>query len=70
MSIDLILDLVRNNLAIALLSADVVPADGSLRTVALTGGPTRVEHLAWSDFNPSPAGKTLLEVIDAIEPHP
>lgn len=65
MSTDLILDLVRNDLAIALLSPDVVPADDTLRTVALTGGPTRIEHLAWSGFNPSPAATAFLGMLDA-----
>lgn len=65
MSTDLILDLVRNDLAIALLSPDVVPADDALRTVTLTGGPTRIEHLAWSNFNPSPAATTFLDMLSA-----
>ena len=63
MSTDLILDLVRNNLAIALLSPEVVPADDTLRTMTLTGGPRRVEHLAWNDFNPSPAATAFLDML-------
>lgn len=62
MSTGLILDLVRHNLVIALLSPAVVPGDDRLRAIPLTGGPTRVEYLAWSDFNPSPAGQAFLDL--------
>lgn len=33
-----------------------------LITVAVTGGPTRIEYLAWSDFNPSRAARAFLEM--------
>lgn len=70
MSTDLILDLVRNDLAMAILSPDVVPDEETLRAVTLTGGPRRIEHLAWSDFNPSPAATAFLEMLQtcAVEP--
>ncbi|MFF3868892.1 LysR family transcriptional regulator [Micromonospora sp. NPDC001898] len=68
MSTDLILDLVRNDLAVALLSPGVVPANDTLRTITLTGGPTRIEHLAWSSFNPSPAATAFLGLIHTAEP--
>lgn len=61
MSTGLMLDLVRHDLAVAMLSPDVVPADDELRTIALVAGPTRIEYLAWSDFNPSPAARAFLE---------
>lgn len=57
---DVILDLVRHNLVIALLSPAVVPQDESLRAVPLTGGPARIEYLAWSGFNPSPAARAFV----------
>lgn len=60
MSTDLMLVLVRNGLAITLLSPAVVPDDKRLRTIPVTGGPTRIEYLAWSDFNPSPAAGAFL----------
>lgn len=60
MSTDLILDLVRNDLVIALLSPAVVPTDERLRSVPITDGPTRIEYLAWSSFNPSPAAQAFL----------
>lgn len=60
---ELILDLVRQSLAVALLSPAVVPADARLRTVSLVGAPTRIEYLAWSDFNPSPAATAFLRTL-------
>lgn len=60
-SIELMLGLVRERLAITLLTPAVVPADADLRTVAVTDGPTRVQHLAWSDFNPSPAARAFVD---------
>ena len=61
MSAGLMLDLVRQGLAIALLSAAVIPGDNDdLRTISLTAGPTRIEYLAWSSFNPTPAARAFL----------
>ena len=64
--IGLMLDLVRNGLAVALLSPAVLPGDTRLAAVPVTDGPTRVEYLAWSDFNPSPATLAFLEVLAAV----
>lgn len=64
MSTDLILGLIRQNLAIAFLSAAIVPDDPALRTVRVVGGPARAEHLAWSAFNPSPAAQAFLELLE------
>ncbi len=61
MSADLMLGLVRNNLVIALLSPAVIPDSDDFRAIPITGGPTRVEYLAWSGFNPSPAAKAFLD---------
>src|SRR5699024_9548002 len=60
MGTDMMLDLVRQGLAVVLLSPEVVPCDDGLRTIALTDGPSRVEYLAWSNFNPSPAATAFL----------
>lgn len=60
-STDLILDLVRHGLVLALLSSAVIPDDARLSTISVTDGPTRVEYLAWSGFNPSPAARALLD---------
>lgn len=69
-STGLTLGLVRRGLAVTLLSRLVVPEDGALRTIPVTDGPTRVEHLAWSGFNPSPAALAFLDVVDAVDRAP
>ncbi|GAA4479818.1 LysR family transcriptional regulator [Rhodococcus olei] len=68
MSIDLILGLIRHNLVIAFLAPAVVPADPDLRTIPVSGGPTRIEYLAWSDFNPAPAARALVERLPSPTP--
>ena len=57
---ELMLALVRHNLVITLLSPEAVPRDDQLRTIPLTDGPTRIEYLAWSSFNPSPAAQAFV----------
>lgn len=66
-SAEMILDLVAEDLAVALLPPAVVSPDRGLATVAVTGGPTRTEYLAWSDFNPSPAA--LAFIAEARDHH-
>ncbi|WP_342762847.1 LysR family transcriptional regulator [Dermabacter hominis] len=63
MTIDLILGLIRNGLATALLSAHVVPADHTLAAITVQDAPRRVEYLAWNDFNPSPATTAFLDAV-------
>ncbi|MGC5629307.1 LysR family transcriptional regulator [Georgenia sp. Z1344] len=63
MGSELILGLVAEGLAVALLPPAVVPADRRTVTVEVTDGPVRVEHLAWSDFNPAPATTAFLELV-------
>lgn len=65
MAVDLILDLIRAGLAVALLPRGVVPHNDGLVTIPVADGPERVEHLAWSDFNPSPAALAFLRVLAA-----
>ena len=62
-AVDLTLGLVRNGLAIALLSAQVVPDDSALAVVPVLDGPRRVEYLAWDEFNPSPAARAFAELV-------
>lgn len=57
---DLMIGLVRQNLAIALLPSRFVPDDSGLVTIPVADGPARDEYLAWSDFNPSPAARAFL----------
>lgn len=64
MSVDLMLNLVRQGLVIALLSPALIPGGSDdLRTISVTAGPTRVEYLAWSNFNPSPAARAFLDTL-------
>ena len=62
-STDLALGLVRAGLAIALLAPQVVPEQQGVRSIPVQGGPTRVEHLAWSGFNPSPAATAFVDLV-------
>lgn len=62
-STELILGLVEHNLVIALLSPKTIPPSATLRSIPVTGGPTRVEYLAWSSFNVSPAARAFLEIL-------
>lgn len=63
MSPTLILDLVRHGLAVSLLSPFVVAADADLRRIPVSDGPSRIEYLAWSSFNPSPAAQAFLDQV-------
>lgn len=63
MSPQLMLDLVGHDLAVALLAPGVVPADAPVRCVPVTDGPTRIEYLAWSSFNPSPAARAFVAAL-------
>lgn len=62
-STELVLDLIRHDLVIALLSPGVARSAEGIRTVSLTDGPTRVEYLAWSSFNPSPAAQAFVTPV-------
>ncbi|ABL80152.1 MULTISPECIES: LysR family transcriptional regulator [unclassified Nocardioides] len=62
-SADLMLDLVRHGLAVALLPSMSVNPMPELAIVSVTDGPGRVEYLAWSDFNPSPATRAFLDIL-------
>lgn len=69
MTTDLMLDLVSQGLAVALLAPSVVEGESgtgrgdTVSTVPVTDGPERVIYLAWSGFNPSPAATALLEIL-------
>lgn len=68
MSTDLTLDLVKQGLAVTLLPPAFVPSSPNLVTVPLADGPTRVEYLAWSDFNPTPAAVAFLNTLRSHAP--
>lgn len=63
MSTGLMLDLVRQDLAIALFPPAFLPPDASVAVVPVADGPIRIEYLAWSDFNPTPAAAALLNLL-------
>ena len=65
--VELISRLVARGLGVALLpSAYIRPlaaADPELALVPVMDGPHRIEYLAWSRFNPSPATRAMLDVL-------
>ncbi|WP_147916164.1 LysR family transcriptional regulator [Ruania zhangjianzhongii] len=64
MATDLMIDLVRQNLAVVLLPSRYAPRARGLISIPITDGPTRAEYLAWSNFNPSPAARAFLDIIE------
>ncbi|MEV3991399.1 LysR family transcriptional regulator [Streptomyces sp. NPDC049837] len=69
---ELITRLIARGLGIALLpSAFIGPLaadDPALSLVPVADGPRRIEYLAWSRFNPSPAARALLTVLGVKAP--
>ncbi|MCL8015798.1 LysR family transcriptional regulator [Streptomyces sp. AS02] len=65
--VELITRLVARGLGVALLPSAYIgpPAadDPGLALVPVVDGPRRVEYLAWSRFNPSPATRAMLDVL-------
>lgn len=70
MNTQLMLDLVAHDLAITLLSPAVVPANERLRCITVSDGPTRIEYLAWSAFNPSPTARAFLDGLPVTTTRP
>ncbi|MBP6685074.1 MAG: LysR family transcriptional regulator [Leucobacter sp.] len=63
MDVGLLLDLVRNGLVVTIMARGLLAGQAGVRAVELCDGPTRVEYLAWSAFNPSPAALAFLEFL-------
>lgn len=64
MALDIMAGLIRAGLGVALLPSAVAPSDDpGISLVPVRGGPARTEHLAWSDFNPSPAASEFIKLI-------
>lgn len=57
------LEIVRQGLAVALLSREAVPADVDVVVLEVADGPSRIQYLAWSDFNPGPAATALVGMM-------
>ena len=68
MNTESLLALVEQNLAIAMLSPALIPGGRDFQAVPVTDGPTRIEYLAWSDFNPSPAALAFLGIVHLQPP--
>lgn len=66
-STELMLALVRQGLGVTMLAPDLVPTHAGFVALPVTDGPSRVEYLAWSAFNASPAAIALLDLAD-VEP--
>ncbi|MCN9244236.1 LysR family transcriptional regulator [Streptomyces sp. RY43-2] len=66
-AVDLMTRLVARGLGVALLpSAFIRPraaGDPDLALVPVVDGPRRIEYVAWSRFNPSPATRAMLDVL-------
>ncbi|MCX3062835.1 LysR family transcriptional regulator [Streptomyces beihaiensis] len=69
--LDVIAELVRCGLGVALLPSRLVPRLPGLAVVALRGGPVREERLVWSRERHSPAAAAFLETVarDPAEAH-
>lgn len=62
-TVDLMTRLVLRDLGVALLPGTYPVVAPGLVTVPVVDGPTRVEYLAWSSFNPSPAARAFVEGV-------
>ncbi|WP_280404495.1 LysR family transcriptional regulator [Nocardia brasiliensis] len=67
-SIDLMLGLVRQNLAITLLPSKFTFSHRDLAVIQIADGPSRMEHILWSRLNPSPATKAFLAIVNRAGP--
>lgn len=69
--IELMTGLIARGLGVALLPSafarPLAEASGELALVPVVDGPRRIEYLAWSRFNPSPATRALLDVLGVRE---
>ena len=70
MAPDLLIKIVRQGLAIALLPSAVTGDTPGLATIPVINGPRRVEYLIWSRFNPSPATQAFLTSLDQVAKRP
>ncbi|MBC9718270.1 LysR family transcriptional regulator [Streptomyces sp. TRM66268-LWL] len=64
MSAELMLRIVSRGLAVALLPSPIAHEYPEVRVLSVIDGPRRVEYVAWSKFNPTPATRAFLDTID------
>lgn len=59
-----LLGLVREGLAVCLLSPEAVTDSSGISVIAVHGGPERTQYLVWSRFNPSPAARAFVDFVE------
>lgn len=59
-----LLGLVREGLAVCLLSPEAISDSTGVRAIAVNGGPERTQYLVWSRFNPSPAARAFVDFVE------
>ncbi|GAA3698612.1 LysR family transcriptional regulator [Arthrobacter ginkgonis] len=64
MATDFTINLIRQNLAVTLLPSRYALRYPDLVSLPIANGPSRIEYLAWDDFNPSPATHAFLKVLE------
>lgn len=64
-TVELMARLVLRELGVALLPGTYPVTTEGLVSVPVLDGPTRVEYLAWSSFNPSPAARAFVDSLAA-----
>ena len=67
---ELIVALVEERLAVALMPRAIVAARAGVVAAEVSDGPSRVQYLAWSSFNPGAAASAFVAVVRAHEPAP
>lgn len=66
---DLMVQLIRQGLGIAMLPSTYVPQLTGVRTIPVSDAPARVEHLVWNDVGLTPAAKAFLAVLENPAEH-
>jgi DNA-binding transcriptional LysR family regulator len=64
MATDFTINLIRQNLAVTLLPSRYALRYPDLVSIPIADGPSRIEYLAWDDFNPSPATRAFLDILE------
>lgn len=70
-SAELMMRIVSQGLAVAFLPAPIAHANPDVRVLSVTDGPSRIEYLAWSEFNPTPATRAFLSTFhdESVDTH-
>ena len=62
-----LLGLVREGLAVCLLSPEAISDTAGVTAIAVKGGPERTQYLVWSRFNPSPAARAFVGFVEETQ---